>query len=159
MIVEGLVYSLLVCQFGWHFLIIFLLFTDRDHYYDNIRSKELFNLLQTASGTFPPFDTCACASTEVLYACLRLQILAMVIGCVPVLKRAIFTTDAPLYFFTDSCTILGYSPFSILYLLSLLIDLFLLSFIWFGYYSYMQLLEVERWVSLCVLELSDSHTL
>ncbi|KAK6255631.1 hypothetical protein SCA6_016936 [Theobroma cacao] len=34
-------------------------------------------------------------------------ILAMVLGAVPVLKRLIFTTDAPLYFFTDSCIILG----------------------------------------------------
>lgn len=44
------------------------------------------------------------------------QILAMVIGCVPFLKRLIFTSDAPLYFFTDSCMILGYvmhSSFSI----------------------------------------------
>ena len=37
-----------------------------------------------------------------------LQILAMVIGGVPVLKRLIFTSDAPLYFFTDSFIILGY---------------------------------------------------
>lgn len=36
------------------------------------------------------------------------QILAMVIGAVPVLKKIIFTRDAPLYFFTDSCIILGY---------------------------------------------------
>ncbi|KAM7526618.1 hypothetical protein LguiA_016520 [Lonicera macranthoides] len=35
------------------------------------------------------------------------SILAMVIGTVPFLKRLIFTTDAPLYFFTDSCLILG----------------------------------------------------
>ncbi|GAB2236010.1 hypothetical protein Droror1_Dr00026459 [Drosera rotundifolia] len=35
------------------------------------------------------------------------SILAMVIGCVPLLKRLIFTTDAPLFFFTDSCIILG----------------------------------------------------
>ncbi|EOY04377.1 PREDICTED: protein PIN-LIKES 6 [Theobroma cacao] len=35
------------------------------------------------------------------------SILAMVLGAVPVLKRLIFTTDAPLYFFTDSCIILG----------------------------------------------------
>lgn len=35
------------------------------------------------------------------------SILAMVIGCIPFLKKMIFTTDAPLYFFTDSCTILG----------------------------------------------------
>ncbi|KAE8734031.1 putative cytochrome P450 [Hibiscus syriacus] len=35
------------------------------------------------------------------------SILAMVIGTVPVLKKLIFTRDAPLYFFTDSCIILG----------------------------------------------------
>ncbi|GAB4856202.1 Protein PIN-LIKES 6, variant 2 [Ancistrocladus abbreviatus] len=35
------------------------------------------------------------------------SILAMVIGCVPFLKRLIFTSDAPLFFFTDSCIILG----------------------------------------------------
>lgn len=35
------------------------------------------------------------------------SILAIIIGCVPFLKRLVFTTDAPLYFFTDSCLILG----------------------------------------------------
>ncbi|TMW85225.1 hypothetical protein EJD97_023470 [Solanum chilense] len=35
------------------------------------------------------------------------SIVAIIIGCVPVLKRLIFTSDAPLYFFTDSCLILG----------------------------------------------------
>ncbi|PPR82214.1 hypothetical protein GOBAR_AA38504 [Gossypium barbadense] len=35
------------------------------------------------------------------------KILAMVIGAVPVPKKIIFTRDAPLYFFTDSCIILG----------------------------------------------------
>ncbi|XAR68687.1 hypothetical protein NMG60_11000017 [Bertholletia excelsa] len=35
------------------------------------------------------------------------SMLAMVIGCVPFLKQIIFTADAPLYFFTDSCMILG----------------------------------------------------
>ncbi|KAL9271860.1 PIN-LIKES 6-like protein [Drosera capensis] len=35
------------------------------------------------------------------------SILAMVIGCVPLLKQLIFTSDAPLFFFTDSCIILG----------------------------------------------------
>lgn len=36
------------------------------------------------------------------------QILAMGIGAVPFLKKLIFTNDAPLFFFTDSCIILGY---------------------------------------------------
>jgi len=36
----------------------------------------------------------------------------MVLGCVPFLKRLIFTPDAPLYFFTDSCMILGYVYFA-----------------------------------------------
>ncbi|KAK4345493.1 hypothetical protein RND71_035669 [Anisodus tanguticus] len=35
------------------------------------------------------------------------SILAIIIGCVPVLRRQVFTSDAPLYFFTDSCLILG----------------------------------------------------
>ncbi|GAB2272058.1 Protein PIN-LIKES 6 [Dionaea muscipula] len=35
------------------------------------------------------------------------SILAMLIGCVPFLKQLIFTSDAPLFFFTDSCIILG----------------------------------------------------
>lgn len=35
------------------------------------------------------------------------SVLAMILGCVPFLKSLIFTTDAPLYFFTDSCMILG----------------------------------------------------
>ena len=38
-----------------------------------------------------------------------LQILAMGIGAVPFLKQLIFTPDAPLFFFTDSCMILGYA--------------------------------------------------
>ncbi|XP_019464884.1 PREDICTED: protein PIN-LIKES 6-like [Lupinus angustifolius] len=52
-----------------------------------------------------------------LYEKLKLQqiiqppivasILAMVIGAIPFLKRMIFTPDAPLFFFTDSCIILG----------------------------------------------------
>ncbi|CAI9768434.1 unnamed protein product [Fraxinus pennsylvanica] len=35
------------------------------------------------------------------------SILAIFIGCVPFLKKLIFMPDAPLYFFTDSCLILG----------------------------------------------------
>ncbi|KAJ0743357.1 putative membrane transport protein [Helianthus annuus] len=35
------------------------------------------------------------------------SILAIVLGCIPFLKNMIFTPDAPLYFFTDSCLILG----------------------------------------------------
>lgn len=35
------------------------------------------------------------------------SILAMVLGTVPFLKRLIFTSDAPLFFLTDSCSILG----------------------------------------------------
>ena len=37
------------------------------------------------------------------------QILAMGLGAVPFLKRLILTPDAPLFFFTDSCMILGYA--------------------------------------------------
>ncbi|XP_057477546.1 protein PIN-LIKES 6-like [Actinidia eriantha] len=44
---------------------------------------------------------------QILQPPIIASILAMVIGCVPFLKRLIFTTNAPLYFFTDSCTILG----------------------------------------------------
>ncbi|KAK3021196.1 hypothetical protein RJ639_046615 [Escallonia herrerae] len=44
---------------------------------------------------------------QILQPPIIASILAMVIGCVPFLKRLIFTTDAPLYFFTDSCIILG----------------------------------------------------
>ncbi|KAL7194842.1 hypothetical protein ACSBR1_035131 [Camellia fascicularis] len=57
------------------------------------------------------------AFLEFLYEKLKLEqilqppiiasILSMVIGCIPFLKNLIFTPDAPLYFFTDSCTILG----------------------------------------------------
>ncbi|KAL6574458.1 Protein PIN-LIKES 6 [Orobanche minor] len=35
------------------------------------------------------------------------SILAIFIGCIPYLKKLVFTSDAPLYFFTDSCMILG----------------------------------------------------
>ncbi|CAK9153773.1 unnamed protein product [Ilex paraguariensis] len=44
---------------------------------------------------------------QILQPPIIASILAIVIGCVPLLKRLIFTTDAPLYFFTDSCLILG----------------------------------------------------
>ncbi|XWS13012.1 hypothetical protein CRYUN_Cryun36dG0001200 [Craigia yunnanensis] len=44
---------------------------------------------------------------QILQPPIIASILAMVIGTVPVLKRLIFTSDAPLYFFTDSCIILG----------------------------------------------------
>ncbi|XP_021291694.1 protein PIN-LIKES 6 [Herrania umbratica] len=44
---------------------------------------------------------------QILQPPIIASILAMVLGAVPVLKRLIFTTDAPLYFFTDSCIILG----------------------------------------------------
>ncbi|KAI5662907.1 hypothetical protein M9H77_22230 [Catharanthus roseus] len=44
---------------------------------------------------------------QILQPPIIASILAMVIGCVPFLKRLIFTSDAPLYFFTDSCMILG----------------------------------------------------
>ncbi|KAF8397064.1 hypothetical protein HHK36_018702 [Tetracentron sinense] len=35
------------------------------------------------------------------------SILAMILGAIPFLKQLIFTDDAPLFFFTDSCIILG----------------------------------------------------
>ncbi|KAA8517608.1 hypothetical protein F0562_015082 [Nyssa sinensis] len=44
---------------------------------------------------------------QILQPPIIASILAMGIGTVPFLKRLIFTTDAPLYFFTDSCMILG----------------------------------------------------
>ncbi|GMJ01603.1 PIN-LIKES 6 [Hibiscus trionum] len=44
---------------------------------------------------------------QILQPPIVASILAMVIGTVPVLKKLIFTRDAPLYFFTDSCIILG----------------------------------------------------
>ncbi|KAA8517575.1 hypothetical protein F0562_017795 [Nyssa sinensis] len=44
---------------------------------------------------------------QILQPPIIASILAMGIGAVPFLKRLIFTTDAPLYFFTDSCMILG----------------------------------------------------
>ncbi|KAK9289643.1 hypothetical protein L1049_007801 [Liquidambar formosana] len=44
---------------------------------------------------------------QILQPPIIASILAMVIGAVPFLKRMIFTTNAPLFFFTDSCIILG----------------------------------------------------
>ncbi|KAJ9179704.1 hypothetical protein P3X46_008039 [Hevea brasiliensis] len=44
---------------------------------------------------------------QILQPPIIASILAMFLGAVPFLKRLIFTTDAPLYFFTDSCNILG----------------------------------------------------
>ncbi|KAG9137920.1 hypothetical protein Leryth_023659 [Lithospermum erythrorhizon] len=44
---------------------------------------------------------------QILQPPIIASILAIIIGCVPFLKKLIFTTDAPFYFFTDSCMILG----------------------------------------------------
>ncbi|CAK7343466.1 unnamed protein product [Dovyalis caffra] len=44
---------------------------------------------------------------QILQPPIIASILAMFLGAVPFLKRLIFTTDAPLFFFTDSCIILG----------------------------------------------------
>ncbi|WCJ27884.1 Auxin efflux carrier family protein [Euphorbia peplus] len=44
---------------------------------------------------------------QILQPPIIASILAMFLGAVPFLKKLIFTTDAPLYFFTDSCNILG----------------------------------------------------
>ncbi|MBD4020551.1 hypothetical protein GUI04_16425, partial [Xanthomonas citri pv. citri] len=42
---------------------------------------------------------------QILQPPIIASILAIFIGCVPFLKGMIFTPDAPLYFFTDSCLI------------------------------------------------------
>ncbi|BBH06390.1 Auxin efflux carrier family protein, partial [Prunus dulcis] len=47
-----------------------------------------------------------CFTSVLLYVWLSL-ILAMVLGSIPFLKKIIFTADGPLFFFTDSCIILG----------------------------------------------------
>lgn len=44
---------------------------------------------------------------QILQPPIIASILAMGIGAVPFLKKQIFTPDAPLFFFTDSCMILG----------------------------------------------------
>lgn len=44
---------------------------------------------------------------QILQPPIIASILAMGIGAVPFLKKLIFTNDAPLFFFTDSCIILG----------------------------------------------------
>ncbi|XP_044465306.1 protein PIN-LIKES 6-like [Mangifera indica] len=44
---------------------------------------------------------------QILQPPIIASILAMVIGATPFLKKLIFTSDAPLFFFTDSCIILG----------------------------------------------------
>ncbi|ESR42893.1 hypothetical protein CICLE_v10011730mg [Citrus x clementina] len=44
---------------------------------------------------------------QILQPPIIASILAMGIGAVPFLKKLIFTDDAPLFFFTDSCIILG----------------------------------------------------
>ncbi|XP_057435451.1 protein PIN-LIKES 6 [Lotus japonicus] len=44
---------------------------------------------------------------QILQPPIIASILAMVLGAVPFLKSLIFTPDAPLFFFTDSCMILG----------------------------------------------------
>ncbi|XP_048320185.1 protein PIN-LIKES 6 [Ziziphus jujuba] len=44
---------------------------------------------------------------QILQPPIIASILAMVLGAIPFLKRLFFTKDAPLFFFTDSCIILG----------------------------------------------------
>ncbi|CAL1373140.1 unnamed protein product [Linum trigynum] len=44
---------------------------------------------------------------QILQPPIIASILAMFLGAIPFLKRLIFTSDAPLFFFTDSCIILG----------------------------------------------------
>eukprot|EP01018_Ginkgo_biloba_P015365 Gb_24378 [translate_table: standard] len=44
---------------------------------------------------------------QILQPPILASILAMVIGAVPILKRLIFSDDAPFFFVTDSCIILG----------------------------------------------------
>uniref|UniRef100_A0A6M2EG28 Auxin efflux carrier family protein n=1 Tax=Populus davidiana TaxID=266767 RepID=A0A6M2EG28_9ROSI len=44
---------------------------------------------------------------QILQPPIIASILAMFLGAVPFLKQLIFTTDSPLFFFTDSCNILG----------------------------------------------------
>ncbi|BAT83865.1 protein PIN-LIKES 6 [Vigna umbellata] len=44
---------------------------------------------------------------QILQPPIIASILAMVLGAVPFFKKLIFTPDAPLFFFTDSCMILG----------------------------------------------------
>ncbi|TQD84928.1 hypothetical protein C1H46_029541 [Malus baccata] len=46
---------------------------------------------------------------QVLQPPIIASILAMVLGTIPFLKKLIFTSDGPLFFFTDSCIILGYA--------------------------------------------------
>ncbi|XP_062073074.1 protein PIN-LIKES 6 [Humulus lupulus] len=44
---------------------------------------------------------------QILQPPIIASILAMILGAIPFLKGMIFTTDAPFFFFTDSCIILG----------------------------------------------------
>ncbi|XP_038979989.1 protein PIN-LIKES 6-like [Phoenix dactylifera] len=47
------------------------------------------------------------------------SILAIVIGTVPFLKKLILTDDAPFFFFTDSCLILGYDVLLFIFIITL----------------------------------------
>ncbi|CAM8927252.1 unnamed protein product [Rhodiola kirilowii] len=44
---------------------------------------------------------------QILQPPIIASVLAMVLGAIPAMKSLIFTSDAPLFFFTDSCIILG----------------------------------------------------
>ncbi|KAJ8550785.1 hypothetical protein K7X08_000155 [Anisodus acutangulus] len=44
---------------------------------------------------------------QIIQPAIIASIIAIIIGFVPMLRRLVFTSDAPLYFFTDSCFILG----------------------------------------------------
>ncbi|KAK4359524.1 hypothetical protein RND71_021753 [Anisodus tanguticus] len=44
---------------------------------------------------------------QIIQPAIIASIIAIIIGFVPMLRRLVFTSDAPLYFFTDSCLILG----------------------------------------------------
>ncbi|TQD95720.1 hypothetical protein C1H46_018664 [Malus baccata] len=50
---------------------------------------------------------------QVLQPPIIASILAMVLGAIPFLKKLIFASDGPLFFFTDSCIILGYAQLNL----------------------------------------------
>ncbi|KAK6279673.1 hypothetical protein POUND7_019940 [Theobroma cacao] len=74
--------------------------------YEKLKLKQIFQPPIIASFSSSGVGMSRCVVSVLVFS-MEHKILAMVLGAVPVLKRLIFTTDAPLYFFTDSCIILG----------------------------------------------------
>ncbi|PPE02578.1 hypothetical protein GOBAR_DD00403 [Gossypium barbadense] len=77
--------------------------------YEKLKLKQILQppIIASLSPLFVVGVTVFSSELEMSKCVVSVQILAMILGAVPFLKKLIFTSDAPLYFLTDSCIILG----------------------------------------------------